>query len=417
MMEESMARIRFGDDEIHSHINYIRPMDAPTLGPLGKLEKYYVTLLYDVFLEEQRRAQRIIAASGKLIRPSKNTVVTEGGRTNSMMTTETDTTTTTSSSIGTGGTGVGATNDPTNTNDNTATLLGPLGRFEARVVEFWNSIQQEEMSRVRTKTWRPKDLPQRGPLGRLELLTSTILEEVRASELIRAQQAKIRNDGTIVRPIDIPGPLGEIELHVSDIIQEEFRRVREKRRIQKRSTNDADADDSGSSSTTTTTTDPSPFVVLRPKDATNPGPLGVAEATAYAAIQSVSQEEMERLKAIQRTLDEYRPMNHPPVDPLSSSSSLSKRTSSSVLYTLETIVVGIVRAPQLLWSVLLRVQELLSSTPLDRTDLQLLQQQQPPPPPDQSFTTSTNSLPPSSTPATNDDRHDNDPPPPLGEFL
>jgi hypothetical protein len=252
-------------------------------------------------------------------------------------------------------------------------------------------------------------------------LTSTILEEVRASELIRAQQAKIRNDGTIVRPIDIPGPLGEIELHVSDIIQEEFRRVREKRRIQKRSTNDDD-DDSGSSSTTTT--DPSPFVVLRPKDATNPGPLGVAEATAYAAIQSVSQEEMERLKAIQRTLDEYRPMNHRPVDPLSSSSSLSKRTPSSVLYTLETIVVGIVRAPQLLWSVLLRVQELLSSTPLDRTDLQLLQQQQqqqqPPPPPDQSFSTSTNSLPPSSTPATNDDdRHDNNdpPPPPLGEFL
>ena len=208
-------------------------MDAPTLGPLGKLEKYYVTLLYDVFLEEQRRAQRIIAASGKLIRPSKNTVVTEGGRTNSMMTTETDTTTTGTSTGGSivAGTGFGATNDPTNNdnnnNDNTATLLGPLGRFEARVVEFWNLIQQEEMSRVRTKTWRPKDLPQRGPLGRLELLTSTILEEVRASELIRAQQAKIRNDGTIVRPIDIPGPLGEIELHVSDIIQEEFRRVRE----------------------------------------------------------------------------------------------------------------------------------------------------------------------------------------------
>ena len=430
MMEESMARIRFGEDDIQTNMNYIRPMDAPTLGPLGKLEKYYVTLLYDVFHEEQRRAQRIIASSGKLIRPSKNTI-------SSMEAPEED-------------------EEEVEVNEaahsvrlETTATLGPLGRFEAQVVAFWTSIRQEELLRIRTKTWRPKDLQQRGPLGQLEYYISTFLEEIRSSELIRAQQAKIRNDGTIVRPIDVPGPLGEMELRVSDIIQEEFRRVQEKRQIRTTGGSGTTATSSNNSNNNSGSNSDDntfiPFSVLRPKDATNPGPLGAAEATAYAAIQSVSQEEMERLKAIQRTMMEYRPINHPPTstasDPntshqknnseLSSSSSTSQQQTSSplsiVLYTLETIVVGMVRAPQLVFRVVTRVQELLSSTPLDTNDVQLLQQQQLP-------TTSTNPLPSSLTFPMNDNDDDNNnnnnnnnndnsknqkqnPPPPLGEFL
>jgi hypothetical protein len=321
MIEESMARIRFGDEN-EEMTSYIRPMDAPTPGPLGQLERNTVSWLYDVFREEGRRAKRIIASSGKLIRPSDN-----------------------DDSI----------DLPTYTSSisNTATekTLGPLGQFEKSVVEFWTSIRKEEIERIRTKTWRPKDLPQRGPIGQLEYVVSAIVDEIRKSEVIRAQQSKVRG-GAIVRPIDIPGPLGELELQISDVIQAELRRVREKRKgtvISSRNNSEGNI---------VTSQIIPPISVLRPKDATYQGPLGIAEANAYATIQSVSNEEIERLKAIQRTMIENRPM---------------ETNQQSVLGTIETFVVGILHAPKLLISVIQRVQELLSSSQLDELDIKILQ--------------------------------------------
>jgi hypothetical protein len=305
MVEESLARIR-GEE----HASYIRPMDAPEPGPLGKLERLSVSWLSDVFHEEGRRAQKIVALSGTLVRPSENK-----GDDDEFSTTST---------------------------------LGPLGRFEKSVVEFWKSIEIAEIERARTMTWRPKDLeePVRGPIGQFEYAVSTALDEIRLSEMNRAQQIKQRG-GSIVRPIDIPGPLGELELQVSEIIQAEFRRVREKRRI--------DSTELPISRSDLT----KQLAVLRPKDASYPGPLGKAEANAYEAIQSVSLEEIDRLKSIQRTMIENRPIN---------------TNRESLLGTIEAIVVGVFRAPQLLMGVFSRVRELLSSTELDPSDMKLLQE-------------------------------------------
>jgi hypothetical protein len=305
MVEQSLARMR-GEE----HATYIRPMDAPDPGPLGRWERQSVSWLSDVFDEEGRRAQKIVALSGTLVRPSEN----KGG----------------------------------DDGFSSASTLGPLGRFEKAVVEFWTSIRIAELERARTNTWRPKDLeePVRGPIGQFEYVVSNTLDEIRLSEINRAQQIKQRG-GSIVRPIDIPGPLGELELQVSEVIQAEFRRVREKRQ-------------KGAAEQPITRADlGQQLVVLRPKDASYPGPLGKAEANAYEAIQSVSLEEIDRLKSIQRTMIENRPIN-------------SNR--ESMLGTIEAVVVGVFRAPQLLMGVFSRVQELLSSSELDPLDVKLLEE-------------------------------------------
>jgi hypothetical protein len=278
---------------------YVRPMDAPTFGPLGQWESESVAWLSSVIDEEGRRAQRIVEADGKLVRPSDNKA-------------------TTSSTV------TASTND---SHDNEL-VLGPLGRLELSVVEYFTKIQQAETERVRTKTWRPKDLDEqsRGPLGQLEWEVVQTLQDIQASETLRAQQIRKRG-GEIVRPIDIPGPLGEWEMQLTQVIQAERRRFREREQNAGR--------------------------LVRPKDATWQGPLGEAEATAYATIQSVSAEEMERLRNIQRSLAENRPME-------------TNRTS--LLGVAEALFVGLLRGPALLWEVLNRVRELLASSNLEGAD-------------------------------------------------
>ena len=96
---------------------------------------------------------------------------------------------------------------------------------------------------------------------------------------------------------------------------------------------------------------------MRPKDATLKGPLGEAEVGAVEAFQRLNDEERERLRNIQRLLQEKRPMEN---------------ESDSLLGIIEALVVGIVRAPQMLMSVVARVQELMQSTALDESDLQRL---------------------------------------------
>jgi hypothetical protein len=97
--------------------------------------------------------------------------------------------------------------------------------------------------------------------------------------------------------------------------------------------------------------------LVRPKDATIKGPLGEAEIGAVEAFQRLNDEERERLRNIQRLLQERRPM---------------ETESDSLLGIMEAVVVGIVRAPQNLMSVVARVQELMQSVTLDESDLQRL---------------------------------------------
>jgi hypothetical protein len=281
MVEESLARMR------GQEANYVRPMDAQNKGPIGRWEASTVLWFKQVFQEEALRAKRIINSDGEIVRPIQ------------------------------------------------AAELGPLGYLEKTVVDFLQSILQSETARARTKTLRPKDLDEslRGPLGRLEQDAVRMLEDIRESENLRSQlQLQSRSQGDkIVRPIDVPGPLGEFELKVSELFYAEQKRTAEKQKREGK--------------------------VVRPMDAQWRGPLGEAELNVYETIKELHAEEMERLRNIQRVLQEQRPM---------------EAQSDSMLGILESILVGLLRGPQLLVSVVERVRELMDSELLPDRDRQVL---------------------------------------------
>ena len=278
MLEQSLARMR-GEDPM-----YVRPMDASesSLGPLGRWEKSAVEWLTQVVEEEGRRAERIVNGGGELVRPK-----------------------------------------------DAGAELGPLGFLEAAASDFLEKIKSSESERVRTKTIRPKDLDEskRGPLGEAEFRAVRIFEEIRDAELLRMNQSR-RRGGEVVRPLDVPGPLGELEAKVLELFDAEQKRVAEKRLA-------------------------SPGAFIRPKDARYRGPLGEAEQKAYETLAQLSEAERLRLKSIQRILEEKRPMDN---------------DKNSALGILETVIVGLVRGPILLVTVLRRVAELLKSQPLDASD-------------------------------------------------
>jgi hypothetical protein len=272
MVETSLARLT------NTSVPYVRPMDAPRQGILGAWESNAVSWLLQVIDEEAARARKIVASAGELVRPIE---------------------------IGTD---------------------GPLGHLESQVVEFFRNIRSAEQERVRTKTLRPKDSPSGGgPLGELERNVVNWFREVHDSETLRGQQIRQRN-GDMVRPMDVPGPLGEMELRVAEIFRAEQMRAKERRETKQ---------------------------LVRPKDAKLRGPLGQAELSAIETIRMLSDEELERARNIQIYLQDRRPMDV---------------AKDSALGMAEAIVVGCLRLPRLLWSVIQRVQELLQSEPLQLRD-------------------------------------------------
>jgi hypothetical protein len=287
-VEESLARM-MGDEA-----SYVRPMDASdtTIGPLGLWEKTSFEWLKQVIEEEARRAREIVRLGGKFVRPMD---------------------------------AVMADNEP----------LGPLGLLEQRLVEFLDAIRQSERERTRANVLRPKDLEasKRGPLGEAELRASETIREILNSEKIRVQQSRLR-DG-IVRPIDVPGPLGEFEMAVLEIV-----RAEEERKLEFQANPEA--------------------ILVRPKDAKLKGPLGQLEEQATEAVQRLTKEEKERLRNMQRYLEENRPM---------------QQNQKTALGLVETVVVGVVRAPILLFQIVARVRDLLSSEALDVEDSEILRRE------------------------------------------
>uniref|UniRef100_A0A7S2S566 Uncharacterized protein n=1 Tax=Eucampia antarctica TaxID=49252 RepID=A0A7S2S566_9STRA len=269
-VEESLARM-IGDDP-----SYFRPMDASDskIGPLGKAEKTLVNWLILVIEEEGKRAQRIASSDGDLVRPMD---LKEDG--------------------------------------------GPLASLERTAVQFWNTIIDSETQRKGNQ--RPKDVEQsqRGPLGDLEDFAVKNWNNVKESEQLRKEMQSRTPDGSVVRPIDIPGPLGELERTWMEVATAERQRIKEDK--------------------------------VRPKDATLQGPLGEAERRAIAAIEILQQEERDRLQGIQKVLKDNRPMEN---------------DQSSVFGILETFFVGMFRAPQMVIKVFQRVQELLQSSTLETSD-------------------------------------------------
>lgn len=283
-VEESLARM-MGEDAA-----YLRPMDASDekRGPLGRAEKKVVSWLSSVIEEEGKRAKRIANSEGDLVRPMDLEDVGEGG---------------------------------------------PLSRLERRVVNFLDRIRQSEQERATNKILRPKDMEEgkRGPLGEAEARAVSTISEIATSEKMRAQLSKQRG-GEVVRPIDVPGPLGEVERKVLEAMSAERQRAKE------RELNDGKC--------------------VRPKDATIPGPLGEAERKAMEDLTLLSQEERERLRNIQRVLQEKRPLESDP---------------ESALGLTERFAVGLLNGPRLLGKVAERVVELMSSSKLDDGDAKLLE--------------------------------------------
>eukprot|EP00536_Pseudo-nitzschia_multiseries_P001690 jgi/Psemu1/294525/fgenesh1_pm.22_\ len=214
--------------------------------------------------------------------------------------------------------------------------LGPLGAIERRVVDFLESIRRSERERTKKRVLRPKDVEasKRGPLGEAEMRASEAIREILKSERMRMQESR-RRDG-IVRPIDIPGPLGELEMAVLEVV-----RAEEQRKLEIQENNSA--------------------YLVRPMDAKTKGPLGELEAQATEAFKRLTDEEKQRVRNIQRYLDENRPM---------------EQRERTALGMLETVVVGIVRAPILIYQIFNRVKDLLDSETIGGRDAEILKQKQ-----------------------------------------
>ena len=217
--------------------------------------------------------------------------------------------------------------------------LGPLGTIEKNFVEFLNLVRTSETKRAEQGVWRPKDLDEanRGPLGQLEMSVVSALRNIKEAELLRMEQSKLRG-GELVRPIDVPGPLGDFEMAVADVIQTERLRAEDGRKREG---------------------------IVRPKDAVVKGKLGEYEMQAVEAVRQLTEEERERLRSIKRSLEEQRQQ-------------LEERrpmalAKGSLLGILEAILVGILRAPAMIIGVIQRVIELLNSEKLDDKDQVLLE--------------------------------------------
>jgi len=277
-MEESLARMS-GEEP-----SYIRPMHAAEdkLGPLGNAEKQAVEWLSNVIEEEGKRAKRIAEGKDIILRPMD---VEEG----------------------------------------TVDKRGPLSELERNAVTFIRKIVDSETERLLNGKLRPMQLEEskRGPLGEAEARAVTALQELTEAEILRAKQQQARGGG-IVRPIDIPGPLGEFERTAVDIFTAEQQRMRDK-------------SDRG-------------LQIVRPKDASIEGPLGKAEREAVAAIDRLVGEEEERARSIRRLMEKKRPMDNDRDSPLG---------------LVEALTVGLLRGPKLLVTVYDRVRELILSEELE----------------------------------------------------
>ena len=251
-------------------------------------EKSVVEWFTEAAEAEARRAQQIVDMGGRLVRPKDTT--SEDGE------------------------------------------IGPLGFMEKQFVDFMASIRRSERERSKTKTLRPKDLDEseRGPLGEAELRAVEAIREIIDSEQLRLAQSRARG-GKLVRPIDVPGPFGELEMAVLDLVNAEKQRKIE-------------AGDGK---------------FVRPMDSSVKGPLGELEEQAVETFKKLTDEEKERLRSWQRVLEGRRPMTQDEI---------------SILGVIEMIVVGIIRAPILLYQILVRVKDLLDSEPLSEEDARIVKE-------------------------------------------
>lgn len=270
--------------------------------PQGIAEKTAVQWLTEVIEEEAKRAKKILEGGGEVVRPID--MITEEKKVSSKG------------------------------EESPLVNGGPLAELEQKAVNFLKIVSESELYRTTEgKYCRPMDLEEtkRGPLGEAEAKLVRALEDITKAEQQRMELSRQRG-GEIVRPIDIPGPLGEIEKAVVSIVAAERRRSKEGQRRNN---------------------------LVRPMDSSIPrNPLGDAERSLSESLERVRDEERKRLQGLQQYLENNRPMEKDP---------------ESTLGFTEAFVVAIYRGPKLILKVIERVRELLSSSPLseeDRTNMQ-----------------------------------------------
>jgi hypothetical protein len=171
----------------------------------------------------------------------------------------------------------------------------------------------------------------RGPLGEAEARAVLALDKVVESE--RRRMERSRYTGEMTRPIDVPGPLGEFEKYVGDIIRAERQRVKDRER------NDGK--------------------LVRPKDASLQSGLGDVERKAVEDWEKLAKEEKERYQSFKRFLEERRPAD---------------TDKDSPLGLMEAFTVKLLNGPRLIMKTINRVQELMNSTPLNEEENAILQQ-------------------------------------------
>ncbi|GMH57213.1 hypothetical protein TL16_g02322 [Triparma laevis f. inornata] len=202
----------------------------------------------------------------------------------------------------------------------------PLGQIEKATVNFVDSVVKSEKARgelareeesVFGVFMPPSSLPEgvQGPLGKAEASVKNLIKDISEAETVRAQLTNSGSEKRVVRPLDVGGPFGEAERFMSDIQMAEKKRAMEK------------------------STDGKKFV--RPMDATVKGPLGETEERLVGLVDSLKVEETRRYQ----NLVENRPMN---------------TNRKSVEGVLESVSVGVLRAPVMLVKIASRVKELLS---------------------------------------------------------
>ena len=206
---------------------------------------------------------------------------------------------------------------------------GPLSELERRAIRFLGEISDSEVERVRSGTLRPKDMKIRGPLGEAEARAVLALDRIIESERIRAERSQ--RMGEAMRPIDVPGPLGEFEKYVGDIIRAERQRVKDRER------NDGK--------------------LVRPKDASLPSGLGDVERKAVEDWEKLAAEEKQRFSSFKRFLEERRPADVNKDGPLG---------------IIESFAVKLLNGPRLIGKVVDRVQELINTSPYDEEESAIL---------------------------------------------
>jgi len=217
--------------------------------------------------------------------------------------------------------------------DATDDKIGPLGRAERKLVLWLSLVIEEEGRRAQLISTsngdliRPIDLQttnEGGPLSALEYTAVSFLDTIRSSEEERAKTLTLRpKDLEVVRPIDVPGPLGELERWYVELFKAELQRARDAVRNDGR--------------------------FGRPKDIAMRGPMGDTEQKVSDALNVIRDEETERLRSMRKVLMDNRPM---------------ERDRESPLGVVEAVIVGIYKGPQLIFRVIDRVNELMQSSTL-----------------------------------------------------